>query len=732
MLSDTPLQNAINELLTLFAGGRYAQSEQRARVLLQAFPASPIVCELLGMALAAQNRFADALPFLTQAAARGPGDPQFWENLGQCQRQLKQFAQAETSFRRVLALRPRSVVSLDALAEVLHALRRHDEAQKVADELHAIEPDYARRQQDERERLLRNAIAANPGNAEFHDQLGLILRLKGDLAGAEASFRRAIDCDPGGPRAHVNLALLLSAHRRDREALAAARAALALIGEADASHSPEQLELLALAAFVLETSRESGEAVRIYKAVQPLSNDTSLALPIVYAARKACDWAFAASLEREACAAARGYLDARRANPGHLLALACATALDQLAAAQSYARQVQGGIAARPAPPRAPRPPGPRSRRLRVSYFSRDFHSHAISILLTGVIEAHDRTRFEIIAHDYSPPAADDYRRRLEAAFERMVLIGDMSDEQATARIAADDIDVVIDIDGWTKGHRARVLAMRPASVQIQWLGHPGTMGAPWIDYIVADPVLIPPGHEAHFSEKIIRLPNSYQPNDDKRSIGEGPRRQACGLPDGAFVFCCFNQAFKITPEVFDEWMRLLDAAPGSVLWLLDTEPQAVATMRGEASARGVAPDRLIFAPGLPHAEHLARLRHADLALDCHPYGSHTTASDMLWAGVPLVALMGETFASRVSASILTAAGLPELITTSLDDHYRLALRLATDRAQLATLRSRVEVQRRGSALFDTPRFARDLESGLLAAFERHCRGLAPDHIAVG
>jgi predicted O-linked N-acetylglucosamine transferase (SPINDLY family) len=313
-----------------------------------------------------------------------------------------------------------------------------------------------------------------------------------------------------------------------------------------------------------------------------------------------------------------------------------------------------------------------------------------------------------------------------------MIPIGALSDRAAAERIAADGVDIVIDINGWTTGQRAAVLAQRPARLQVQWLGHPGTMGAPWIDYVIADRVIIPPGHEAHFSEKIVRLPHCYQPTDNKRAVGDPRSRAEHGLPDGAFVFCSFNLAHKFTPEVFDVWMKLLAAVDSSVLWLLEPSAAAVAALRQEAAARGIAADRLIFAPRRPSDQHLARLAHADLALDCFPYGSHTTASDLLWTGVPLVGLMGETFASRVSGSILTAAGLPELVTASLADYHDLALRLARDAAALAALKRKIVDGRTSSALFDTAQFTRHLEQALVAMSERSRAGLPPDHIAIG
>ena len=608
---------------------------------------------------------------------------------------------------------------------MLTALGRGQDAQRATDALFALDPDYARKEREWREQQLRSAIAANPGSADLHDDLGLLLRLKGDAAGAEAHFRRAIALDAGNLRALVNLALLLRADRRDREAQAAAMAARDLLGEIDAATPRERIALFNLTAFALD---DSGEAVAIYRRVHRFHPDPAQALPMIQAARQVCAWDFAAEVEEAARRSLPGGFDVDKVGPGPLAILPSATPLEQLAAAQRAARKIVQGV---PAQPLAARNPIARDR-LRVSYFSRDLYNHACGILLVGVIEAHDRARFEIVAHDFAPPKADAHRRRLEAAFDRMIPIGPLSDRAAAERLAADDVDIVIDINGWTTGHRAAVLAQRPARLQVQWLGHPGTMGAPWIDYVIADRVVIPPGHEAHFSEKIVRLPHCYQPTDDKRAVGDPRSRADHGLPDGGFVFCSFNLAYKFTPEVFDIWTKLLAAVESSVLWLLEPSAAAVAALRQEAAARGIAPDRLVFAPKCPSHEHLARLSHADLALDCFPYGSHTTASDMLWAGVPIVGLMGETFASRVSASILTAAGLPELITVSLVDYHALALRLARDTAALAALKAKIAGGRKSSALFDTAQFTRHLEQALVAISERNRAGRPPDHIAVG
>jgi predicted O-linked N-acetylglucosamine transferase (SPINDLY family) len=316
-------------------------------------------------------------------------------------------------------------------------------------------------------------------------------------------------------------------------------------------------------------------------------------------------------------------------------------------------------------------------------------------------------------------------------AFDRVISIAGLSDADAARRIAAEGIALAIDLKGWTTHARPQILAHRPAPVIAQWLGYPGTMGAPWIDYAIVDSVVVPPGSEIEFSEKLVRLPHCYQPNDRRRTIDPAPTRARAGLPADAFVYCCFNQAFKIAREMFALWLDLLRATPHAVLWLKLDNRWAAAAMQEHARAGGIDPARLIFGRALPLPAHLARLSLADLALDCMPYGSHTTASDALWAGVPQIAYFGDTFAARVSASLLTAIGLPDMIVRSPGDYRDLAVRLASDGATLAQIRTRLVANRLTTPLFDSSRFVRHLEAGYDAMWRRCVAGLAPDHIDI-
>ncbi|HWU83014.1 MAG TPA: tetratricopeptide repeat protein, partial [Methylophilaceae bacterium] len=370
-------------------------------------------------------------------------------------------------------------------------------------------------------------------------------------------------------------------------------------------------------------------------------------------------------------------------------------------------------------------------RKLHVGYLSGDFRLHPLAFLITEMIELHDGEKFEISAYSYARNDETRERKRLEEAFDHFVDISTMSMPEAAKRIHADQVDILVDLTGFTQNSRSGILAMRPAPVQVNWLGFPGTMGAPYVDYLISDSCITPPSAAADYSEALVLMPHSYQPNDRNRPIGKSPMRIDYGLPEEAFVFCCFNQTFKITPAVFAIWMRLLKAVPGSVLWLLECNPWAKTNLLREAAVQGIDGSRLIFAPRVPIAEHLARHDLADLCLDTLPYNAHTTASDALWMCLPVVTVAGDTFAARVAASLLRAANLPELVTTSLEEYEALALRLASDPALLDGYRERLLQSSAEIPLFNTAAFTAALERAYLQMQEAYLSGARPASIKV-
>jgi predicted O-linked N-acetylglucosamine transferase (SPINDLY family) len=368
--------------------------------------------------------------------------------------------------------------------------------------------------------------------------------------------------------------------------------------------------------------------------------------------------------------------------------------------------------------------------KIRIAYVSADFHAHATSALMAGVFEQHDRSRFETVAISFGPDDRSAMRARVMGAFDRFIDVQTKSDGEIAQTLRQMEIDIAVDLKGYTKQNRSRIFAHRAAPIQVNYLGYPGTMGAPYIDYIIADRIVVPDEHRAYFDERVVYLPDTYQCNDSKRPLMSAAlSRKAAGLPDHAFVYCCFNNNYKIVPAIFSVWMRLLRGVEGSVLWLLEDTPEALANLRREAEAAGVSGTRIVAAQRTSGEEHLARHCLADLFLDTQPYGAHTTASDALWMGLPVLTVLGPTFASRVAASLLHAAGAPELIAPSLHDYEQAALRFAREPQALAALKAKLVHNRGESTLFDTTRFTRNLESAYAAMWQRHQQGAAPADI---
>lgn len=366
------------------------------------------------------------------------------------------------------------------------------------------------------------------------------------------------------------------------------------------------------------------------------------------------------------------------------------------------------------------------SRRLRVGYVSSDLRDHAIGYLMAELFESHQRGNVEVFAYYCGPPSNSELTARIKSAVEHWVEIRGMSDDEAAQRIGADGIDVLVDINGHTRDARTAVFARRPAPVQVNWLGYPGTMGTSSHHYIIADGWIIPEGSEIYYSERVARLP-CYQPNDRKRQIApERPTRQEAGLPDDAFVFCCFNGAHKISRPTFDRWLDIMNRAPGSVLWLLATSAETMNRLAEHAERKGVARERIVFAPRQHNALHLARYPLADLFLDTAPYGAHTTASDALWMGVPVLTLSGRSFASRVCGSLVRSAGLTNLVVTRPEDYVERAVALANNRSEVEAYKAKLEAGRHTCQLFDTDLLVRHLEELYRTMCLDHQKGRVP------
>ena len=548
-------------------------------------------------------------------------------------------------------------------------------------------------------------------------ELGVAHAALGEHARALAFYERAGRKNPRSLQLLTNTAASLVALRRPADALQCYDRALQL--------APDDIDALASRAATLVELGRRPDALASYEralALLPAGEPDMRYLhgDVLQMRMRLCrwdDWA-----ERALDLRSRAERGERAAEPFALLPTPAGPAAE-LACARSYSA---AEYPPRAADPFAPREPG---RRLRIGYFSNDFRNHATSHLMVRLLELHDRTHFEWIAFSFSAKR-DDMTERVAAAVDRFVAVDGLGDDEVAALAREAGLDIAVDLHGWTEGRRTGIFARRVAPLQVAWLGYPGTMGCDFIDYVVADRIVIPPEDRRHYSEKVLQLPGCYQPNDDTKAIAPAAASRADeGLPDEGFVFACFNAAYKITPDAFDVWMRLLRQVPGSVLWLFAADEDARSALLAEAAARGVEPQRLAWAGPLPLAGHLARLAHADLFLDTFHYNAHTTCSDALWAGLPVLTLAGPSFASRVAASLLEHVGLPELVTRSAADYEALALELARSPERLGTLRQRLQQQREGSALFDSARFARGLEAGFEAMWRRHAQGLPPDHI---
>nr|WP_247887106.1 tetratricopeptide repeat protein [Azospirillum sp. SYSU D00513] len=618
-------------------------------------------------------------------------------NFGDRLRRQGRLAEAEAHQRRALAWLPGFGGNHFQLAVTLQAQGRVAEAEAAYAEAGRLMPAYA----------------PAPCNQ------GAMLRELGRLAEAEAALRRAVALDAALAPGWLNLGSVWRDQGRPADAARAFRNAAAL--------RPDLAEMQANLGIALK------EAGRVAESMAPLARALAIGLPdpggvlaqLVQQQRHLCLWdGLPERSERLRRLVREGAT--RQVHPWIFLGEGAGPELELVCARRYTAWRTRNLAHAGPsAAPSATTRRGP-GERLRLGYLSSDFQEHATAVLIAELIEVHDRSGFEVAGYSYGPDDGGPMRRRLMRAFDRFTDLSGLAHADAARRIREDGIDILIDLKGYTQGARVEIPALRPAPLQIQWLGYPGSMGADFIDYVIADPVVAPFSMQPAFAERILQLPDCYQPNDRNRPVGTPPSRAACGLPETGFVFCCFNAAYKITPAQLDLWIRLLMALPGSVLWLLEGQPEATANLRREAARRGVAPERLVFSPRLPLPDYLARYRLADLFLDTAPVGAHTTASDALWAGLPVLTVMGEGFASRVAASLLHAVGLPELAVASAAEYEAAALRLARNPAELAGHRARLAAAGRAAPLFDTDRFARSLERAYRAIWDRHAAGEPP------
>jgi predicted O-linked N-acetylglucosamine transferase (SPINDLY family) len=648
---------------------------------------------LLGSILGEKKKFDEAATALQRAIAIDPSRPLAHFNLANVLRWMGRFAESLAAIDACLSLKTENAEALALRADVLTALGRLEDALSSAD----------------------RAIAAAPAYAEAHNVRGNALTKLRRLAEAKASYDHAIALVPGYAQAFYNRGIALEQQGFEDQALADWRKAIAL--------KPDYAEAYCSLGGLLESKGRAEEALASFElANQANPNLDYLQGAICHVRQQLWDWsefASASNTIRKAVVAGK-----RIVQPFAMLSISDSNALNRKAAEIYIATEVEEA---------GPPPVFSRAARrdkIRIGYFSPNFRTHPMAALTAEVFERHDRTRFEVTAFSFGPSSADAMRERLTAAFDRFLEVNHQSDRQIAALARSLEIDVAIDLNGFNRYNRIGTFAARAAPNQVRFVGYAGTTAAPFIDYFIADRVAIPDAQRAHFSERLVRLPNSCFPYDTTQEITSAVvDRATVSLPDRGFVFCCFNNPYKITPSVFDGWMRILQQTPGSLLWLLRDDRSKVENLCREAQARGVDPNRIVFAGRMPFAQHLARQRLADVFLDTLPYNAHTTASDALWAGVPVLTRIGESFAARAAASIVTAIGLPELIAHSQFEYEAMAVDLANNPDKLAAIKSKLARIRSTAPLFDTARFTRDLERAYEAMDDRHRRGLPPEDI---
>lgn len=543
--------------------------------------------------------------------------------------------------------------------------------------------------------VLARAPAFSPG----HNALGLARAGLGRTAEALASYDAAARADPSSAAPLINRATLLRDMGHLDTALATLDKAVALEPQDPAGHANR-------GSLLMEMSRPAAAIASFDRALA--LHPAFPYLPGFRLINKAyiCDWD---AIDDDLAAVAAGIRRGEPvAAPWTLLALFDSPALQRQAA--------EAWVAAKFPPNGALGPIAkyPRHERIKLGYFCADFHRHPTGHLIAGLFERHHRSAFEVVAFSLRPVRDDDMHRRIVAAADRFIDVRDRSDKDIAALSRELEVDIAVDLNGLITNNRVGIFAHRAAPLQVNYLAYPGTMGAPYMDYILADNTVI--SDAAFYTERVVRLPDCYQVNDAQRRVaGRRFTRAELGLPETGFVFACFNNNFKITPWVFDLWMRILHAVEGSVLWLIEDNAAAAANLRREAERRGIDRVRLVFAPRMPQEDHLARQAAADLFLDTVPYNAHTTGSDALWMGLPLLTCPGESFAARVAASLLQTIGLPELIAPTLPGYEALAVALAKDRGRLEDIKQKLRLKRTSSPLFDLDRFTLNIE----AAFTR-------------
>ena len=695
MTKVNPLQTEINSVISLYSSGKIQEALDTVETLTESYPNEPLLFNISGVCYKTIGKLDEAIKSFEKALSIKPDFTEVHFNLGVVLKDLGQLDAAVNCYEKALAINPSYANAYNNLGITLKELGQLDAAVESYEKALVIKPDFAEAhnnlgnaldelgQLDAAIKCYENAVAIKPGYSEAHNNLGNAFKNLAKLDAAVKCYKKAVALKPDYAEAYHNLGNSLLSLKRLDEALASYERAIVL-----------KPDINFILGDLLHTKMQLCIWDDLSSQLDELTNKINNSEKVI--------------------------------NPFPLLALIDDPELHMKTAKilvnekfpQSHVLSKIERY--------------PKHKKIRIGYFSGDFHNHATMHLMAELFECHDKLFFELIAISFGPNKQDQWRQRAFLSFDKFVDVRLKSDRDISLLARKMEIDIAIDLKGFTRNCRPKIFAEGCAPIQVSYLGYPGTMAANYMDYLIADSTLIPEEKKHHYLEKIVYMPNSYQVNVSNRSISKTSlSRHELGLPSKGFVFCCFNNTYKITPSTFIGWMRILKAVEGSVLWLFENNNNTTENLKKEAMKFGINEDRFVFATHMPVEEHLSRIKQADLFIDTLPYNAHTTASDALRMGLPVLTCVGNSFASRVAASLLNAVNLPELITTTQEQYESLAIQLATHPEKLKIIKDKLVNNLPTAPLYDTPLFTQQLESAYLTMYERYQQGLDPDYIYV-
>jgi predicted O-linked N-acetylglucosamine transferase (SPINDLY family) len=723
-------ETLFQQAVTLHQTGNLAKAIEIYRLLDNQYPNNPRVLFQLGTAEAERGNYVESTELFGKLLINNPNIPEAHNNRGTAFKELNRFDEALQSYDCAIQLRPDYAVAHNNRGTALQELKRFDEALHSYDRAIQLQPDYPEahynrgnvlkelKRFDEVTQSYDRAIQQKPDYHEAHYNRGIALQELKRLDEALQSYDRAIQLQPDYPEVLNNRGTALHELKRFDEALQSYDRAILL--------KPDNPEAYYNRGTTLQDLKRFDEALQDYNlAIQLKPDNYFWSGNRFYVKLTCCGWD---DFDKHKSEMVDGIVNNKKVMSPFVALLLTDSPDIQKQSAKIWTKEIcfSSNAASNTAK-------YPLHDKIRLGYFSADYRDHPVSHLIAEMLEMHDCSKYELYGFSFGPESNDPWRIRTQKSFDRFFDVRFMSDQDVSMLARDHQIDIAIDLMGFTADSRSNIFAGRAAPVQVNYLGYPGTMGAEFIDYIIADSTIIPESDRHHYTEKVVHLPDCFQANSRTRDVSQKILTKAeLNLPQDGFVFCCFNNNNKITPTMFDSWMRILRQVDESVLWLFESNRWAADNLRMEAEKRGIHADRLVFAKKLPFIEdHLNRIRHADLFLDTLPYNAHATASDALRMGVPLVTHAGNAFVGRVAASLLNTLDLGELITHSADEYEKIAVDLAINRERLQRIKEKLNANIQTSSLYDSVLFTRHIEKAYELMYERYRNDLEPDHIVV-